>query len=190
MRADDRPVDFAMPWELRAGMSTLQGRDTLLTLDLSLFGPAGSASDPVRLLPEGAPQIGAFAPRSVYRRLSLRAALGFETVVGDAVPLRGGVFYERSPTAELASRAIDYSVDRMDSVGVAFSAGVRTGGYDFSIGASAVLSFGEGYGLLRGVDLSAPFDYRVTDVSEATLMVFIGGAHSAVRALVSTLVEP
>ena len=40
------------------------------------------------------------------------------------------------------------------------------------------------------MDLAAPYDYRVTDVNELTLMIFIGGAHSAVRALVSTLVEP
>ena len=142
-------------------------------------------------MPDDAPQIGVFAPRTLYRRLSLRAALGFETVVGDVVPAARRRVLRAQPDAELASRASSYGVDRMD-YGRRRVQRRRSHGRLRLLDRRQRRALGFGEGLRRWC--AAPtsvgaVDYRVTDVREAMLMVFIGGAHSAVRTLVKTLLE-
>jgi hypothetical protein len=188
--ADDSelPGELPIPWELRMGITILRPEDSLLTLDLSLFGPAGSGGDPVRLVDSDV-QLGLFVAPTTYMRPSLRCALGFETVIAGIVPLRGGAFFQRSAAPVLPDTSDVYRVDRIGYVGAAFSVGLRTAGYDFAVGASAELGWGDGLALVRAEDPAAPPSYAISPLEETRYMIFIGGARSAVRTLVKTLLE-
>jgi hypothetical protein len=182
------PAALPIPWELRMGITILRPPDALVTLDLSLFGPVGTRTDPIQLV-GGDAELGLFVPSETYSRPSLRCALGFEAVLGGIVPLRGGAFFQRTAAPELPDRSAVYMRDRISYVGAAFSIGLRTGGYDFSVGSTAELGWGDGLALERAADPSAPHGYVLTSVRETRFMVFIGGARSAVRTLVKTLLE-
>jgi hypothetical protein len=182
-------AELPVPWELRMGVTILRPPDSLLTLDLSLFGPAGSGSDPAQLVGRDDAQLGLFVASTTHTRPSLRCALGFETVVGGIVPVRGGAFFQRSASPELPDTSDVYMVDHIGYVGAAFSVGLRTGGYDFAIGATAELGWGDGLALVRAADPVAPPSYAISSLEESRFMIFIGGARSAVRTLVRTLLE-
>jgi hypothetical protein len=182
-------ADLPLPWEVRMGVTILRPPDSLLTLDLSLFGPAGNADDPVQLVSDDDAQLGLFVAPSTFVRPSLRCAVGFETVVAGIVPMRGGAFFQRGSAPDLPDTSDVYMVERVGYVGAAFSIGLRTSGYDFAIGATAELGWGDALGLVRGVDPTAPPSYALSSLEETRFMVFIGGARSAVRTLVKTLLE-
>ncbi len=180
--------NLPLPWELRMGITILRPPDALLTLDLSLFGPVGSGSDPVELVSEDA-RLGLFMAPRTHTRPSLRCALGFETVLAGIVPLRGGAFFQRSAAPELPETSDVYMVDHIGYVGAAFSVGLRTSGYDFAVGASAEIGWGDGLALVRAADPAAAPSYALSSLEESRFMIFIGGARSAVRTLVRTLLE-
>jgi hypothetical protein len=179
--------NLVLPWELRLGITWLHYPESLITLDLSLFGPVGDEGD---LAPEDRPpslaEYGAFVPASPHRRAALRGAIGFETVIRKLVPLRGGLFFERSSAPEVLSTSDVYAPDHVDSVGLALSVGIRANGYDFSVGAITVLGWGQGLALVRSADFDAPARYESTDLRDVVFMVFVGGARNVVKQLVDT----
>ncbi len=186
-RAEGLRVRLPMPWELRMGLAWLGPKESLISLDLSLFGPAGDPQDPLPLVASKQVQLGAFVPAESYRRAALRGALGFQTTVAKLFPIRGGLFFERSAAPAVLSMTDVYAADHIDTVGVAISFGLRTAGYDLAIGTTAVVGAGRGLALQRSADFEAPARYRATDVRETMLMVFIGGARSAVGQLARTI---
>jgi hypothetical protein len=177
-----------IPWEVRLGITILRPPDSLVTLDLSLFGPIGSSNDTVRLVSADV-DLGRFVAPETHSRPSLRCALGMETVLWSIVPLRGGAFFQRTAAPELPETTDVYMRDRINYVGASLSVGLRTGGYDFAIGSTAELGWGDGLALARPAEPSGPHSYALTSVQETRFMVFIGGARSAVRTLVRTLLE-
>jgi hypothetical protein len=179
-----------MPWELRMGVTWLRPPDTLITIDLSLFGPVGSRSNPLPLVKgEDAGALGVLVPQQTYRRASLRGAIGFETAIGGLVPVRGGLFFERSSAPPIAPTSDVYALDHIDSAGVAFSLGLRAGRYDLSVGTTAVVGSGQGLALTRSSDLDSPPSYHATRVKDTMLMIYVGGARSAVKQIVHTMFE-
>jgi hypothetical protein len=190
LREGNLTANVPMPWELRAGMAWVKRRhQALISLDLSLFGPAGAESDPLPLVESDTVELGAFVPVATYRRTSLRGALGFEALIGDLLPIRGGVFFERSSAPAVVPMSDSYSRDDIDTAGAAFSLGVRTADFDLSVGATGALGFGRGLGLLRDEDFDGPLGYRSAKVQDTFLMIFVGGAKSAVREIVTAVVE-
>jgi hypothetical protein len=175
-------TNLVLPWELRLGITWLHYPESLVTLDLSLFGPAGDDSDPAADYAE----YGAFVPASSQRRASLRGAIGFESVISNLVPIRGGLFFERSSAPEVLTTSDVYAPDHVDSVGAALSVGIRANGYDFSVGAITVLGWGQGLALVRSAEFEAPARYESTDLRDAVFMVFVGGAKNVVKQLVDT----
>lgn len=182
-------VNLPVPWELRMGVTVIEPDETLLTLDVSLFGRFGSEGNPLPLVePERVP-LGAFVPTETYRRTALRGALGFETVISTKLPLRGGLFFERSSAPPVLSTSDVYTRDHVDVMGASLSVGWRFSGYELSLGATGVFGWGEALALRRGEDFDAPVSYEAASVRTAALMVFVGGAKSAVKELVETLIE-
>jgi hypothetical protein len=180
-------ANLPMPWELRMGVTWLRSVDTLVTIDLSLFGPIGTSRDPLPLVENQDVQLGVLVPENTYRRTTLRGAIGFQTVFADLLPIRGGLFFERSAAPVVPPTSNAYALDRMSSVGFALSLGVRTGGYDLAVGSTAVPGFGDGLALVRGGNLDAPPRYELSSVKNTMVMIYLGGAKSAVKELVSTL---
>jgi hypothetical protein len=187
--ADDVPANVGIPFELRAGVTVRKPDETLLTLDVSLFGPIGREGDPRPLVPESPVPLGVFVPRETYRRAALRGALGFETLVAGIVPVRGGVFFERSSAPPVLTRSEFYTRDHIDTVGMALSVGFRMAGYDLAVGSTAVLGWGEALALRRDGDFGSTPTYEASDLHSASVMVYVGGAKSAVNKLVQTLLE-
>jgi hypothetical protein len=182
-------ASLPMPWELRIGVTWLRPPDSLITLDLSLFGPTGSPSNPLPLVKDDTAPLGVLVPQKTYRRASLRGAIGFETAIGGLVPLRGGLFFERSSAPPIEPTSDVYALDHIDSVGIAFSLGLRAGRYDLSVGTTAVVGSGQGLALLRSSDLDAAPTYRATRVKDTLLMIYVGGARSALKQVVHTMFE-
>jgi hypothetical protein len=188
LRDDDVGYNLPTPWELRMGLGYLAHSGELISIDLSIFGPAGSEGDPQPLIEDSEIEYGLFLPRKTYRRPALRGAIGFEAELTDVTPVRGGIFFERSSAPEVLSTDTRYVRERVDRVGVALSVGIRTGGYDFAIGSSATLGTGEALAPVR----DEPFgevDYVATDVRDMRIMIFIGGGNHAVRQLVKSVFE-
>ena len=188
-RETNLEVHMPLPWELRMGVTVLQPEETLLTLDVSLFGGEGDPSDPKPLVvPKNVP-LGAFVPAETYRRTALRGAIGFESVVSNKLPLRGGLFFERSSAPPVLSISDVYTRDHVDTMGASLSVGWRFAGYDLSVGSTAVLGWGEAFALRRDADFAAEARYEAARVRTAAIMVFVGGAKSAMKQLVQTLLE-
>jgi len=187
--ADDVPANVAIPFELRMGVTVRKPEETLLTLDVSLFGPVGRPGDPRPLVPESPVPLGVFVPRETYRRAALRGALGFETLVGGLMPIRGGVFFERSSAPPVLARSEFYARDHVDTVGLALSVGFRMAGYDLTVGSTALLGWGEAMALRRDADFGSVPSYEAAELHSTSIMIYVGGAKSAVRQLVQTLLE-
>lgn len=185
-RAEDIGYNLPTPWELRFGLGYLAHSGGLISIDLSIFGPAGSKSDPRPLIETDNLSYGVLVPRETYRRPSLRGALGFETELTEIFPIRGGIFFERSSAPEVLTASSVYVRERVDRVGLALSLGVRTGGYDIALGSSGTLGMGETLGVRRG---DSAISYYSTDVTDMRIMVFIGGGKHAVRQLVGSVFE-
>jgi len=183
---DDLDYNLPTPWELRFGLGYLANGGGLISIDLSIFGPAGSREDPLPLIETDNLNYGLLVPRASYRRPALRGALGFEGQITDVFPIRGGIFFERSSAPEVLTTSSVYVRDRVDRVGVAFSVGVRTGGYDIAIGSSGTLGTGEALGVTRA---DAEVGYYAADVTDMRLMVFLGGGKHAVRQLVGSVFD-
>jgi hypothetical protein len=182
-------ANLPVPWELRLGVTVIEPDETLLTLDVSLFGRFGDQGNPLPLVePERVP-LGAFVPTQTYRRTALRGALGFETVLGAKLPLRGGLFFERSSAPPVLSTSAAYTRDHVDVMGASLSAGWRFAGYELSLGATGVFGWGEALALRRDADFDSDARYEAAGVRTAAVMVFVGGAKSAVNELVKTLIE-
>ena len=183
----DGGANLPLPWELRMGVTWLRSVDTLVTIDLSLFGPIGSATSPLPLVEDPDVELGVLVPTRTYRLTALRGAIGFQSLIASLLPIRGGVFFERSSAPAVQATSTAYGLNHVTSVGFAFSLGVRSGGYDLSVGSTAVLGFGDALSLVRGGNLDAPPRYRATTVQDKLLMIYVGGAKSAVKGLVETL---
>ena len=185
----DLPAEVAMPFEVRMGVTVREPGETLLTLDVSLFGPFGDESDPRPLVRDSPVPLGVFVPEETYRRPALRGALGFETLIAGVLPIRGGVFFERSSAPPVLSRSSFYVRDRLDTVGAALSLGFRMAGYDLAVGATGIFAWGESLALRRAADFGEDASYEASDVHSTSIMVYVGGARSAVQQLVHTLLE-
>ena len=186
---DNLPANVPMPFELRMGVTVRKPEETLLTLDVSLFGPVGREGDPRPLVPDSPVPLGVFVPQETYRRAALRGALGFETLIGGRVPVRGGVFFERSSAPPVLARSEFFVRDHIDTVGFALSVGFRMVGYDLAVGSTAIFGWGEALGVRRDGDFGSIPTYEASDLHSAAVMVYVGGAKSAVRQLVQTLLE-
>jgi hypothetical protein len=170
------------------GVSWIDQPETLLTLDISLLGPEGSSDDPRPLveLGDGDPSPGLFVPMVNYRRLSVRGAVGFERVVADRFPIRGGLLMELSSAPPVPNTAEEFRRENIDTLGLSLSAGLRSGGFDLSIGATGLLGFGTVLALRREYDEPAA-RYQSADISERTILLFISGGSRAVKKLVKII---
>lgn len=186
---DDAGYNLPTPWELRFGLGYLAHGGELISIDLSIFGPAGDEDDPRPLIDDEEINYGLFVPRKTYRRPALRGALGFEAELTEVTPMRGGIFFERSSAAEVLSEDDRYVRDRVDRVGVALSIGIRTGGYDLAIGSLATLATGEALAPDRTMGPFGELGYHATDVRDMRIMVFLGGGNHAVRQLVKSVFD-
>jgi hypothetical protein len=184
----DAPVNLPMPWELRAGASWLAVPNRLITLDLSLLGPSGSAGDPQPLVLQdpGDPSPGAFVPQRTQRLASVRGALGYEIIVNNIMPIRGGFMFETGANPAIPATSDLYLSDDLNSVGVALSFGVWTEGYEISFGTTAVFRRGDGLGLVRSDDPTVP-EYARRDVRDGAIFFFVAGGSRAVQTLVKRI---
>lgn len=182
------PVSLPMPWELRLGASWLAVPNRLITLDLSLLGPSGSADDPRPLVPQNPadPSPGAFVPQRTQRLVSVRGALGYEIIVNNIMPIRGGFLFETSASPAIPLSSEVYLNDDLTSVGVALSFGVWTEGYEISFGTTAVFRRGDGLGLVRDENPGVP-DYGRRRVQDGAIFFFVAGGSRAVQTLVKRI---
>lgn len=176
-----------IPWELRVGASYAPFEGLLVGADLSVVGGVGSRNDPVRRFgdPEPDPETG-FVPepgdylaRDLWRRPVVNLSVGMEALVGGVVPLRLGVFTDRSAAPPIQGPTDIYQPVDVDRYGATASVGFRSGDYDLSFGAAVL--YGRGRGLRTNP--FGPTDpdqtYLPTDVEDRTVYFFVSGARRA-----------
>jgi len=187
---DGMGANLQVPVELRAGLAWRPAKATLLSLDISGFGPVGDAGNPLPLVERRGKtvELGAFVPEATYREPTLHGALGFEYVVLDKVPLRGGVFYERSSAPDIPDTSDVHVRDQFDTLGTSIAIGIPAWGYDMSFALTALFENGQGLGLSRS-NPGAPAAYAAADGSAQTYIIHIGGAKSIAKGLVKAIVE-
>jgi hypothetical protein len=189
-RADGLRSNVSLPWEIRLGATWLTKPETLLTLDASMLGPAGGTNEPLPLVETRTndPFPGVFVPARTAREVSLRGALGFELLAWDLFPIRGGLLAELSSSPAIPDKSPVYLREDINTFGAALSFGVRTEGYDISVGASALYGVGTGLAVRRSAVDAVP-SYDATNISEQTVFLFVSGGMRAVGQLVEYIEE-
>lgn len=194
----DLRSDFRVPWELRVGGSYSPFDDFVAALDVSLYGPLGSDTDPV-VVAGGAqpdvetgdtPQPGIFAVSQYASEVTFNVSAGIETVIAGVVPLRAGVFTDLSAAPPIEGPTDQYRPAHVDGYGASLSVGVRTGGYDVAIGAAGLIGFGTGLRLnpAPGID-PTPQTYLPADVESRSIYFFLSGAKRAASRLARDVYE-
>lgn len=178
-----------IPWELRAGAAYLTDyADLKVALDLSLHGPSGSVNNPVRAV--GSPQadsmfagytpwMGDFFADQYTRVLTFNAALGMEMTIAEMVPLRVGLFTNRSAAPNLPALTQQYRPEDVHQYGASLSVGLRTGGYDLSLGGAAMFGSGDALRKLSPGEATEDASYARTGISDRTIVFFLTGYRQA-----------
>src|SRR5690606_32499836 len=120
-----------------------------------LYGPVGSASDPIRRLSGfqadpatgDAPQPGRFEVTDWHRALTANVSVGAEAVLAETVPVRVGAFTNFSAAPSIDGPSDTYGPDAVNAYGATASVGVRADGYDLNLGVAGSLGRGDGYRL-------------------------------------------
>ena len=176
-----------VPWEVRVGGSWAFSDDTVLALDLSVYGPLGSETDPIHAIGQTAPdtetgnppQVGTFVVTDWWSELTANASIGFDTVLFDVVPFRVGAFTNLSAAPPVDGPSNALRPTSIDMFGVTGAVGIRSGGYDVAIGAALLMGSGTGYRMNDFADPAVSETYLPTDVSARTIYFFLSGAKRA-----------
>jgi long-chain fatty acid transport protein len=179
-----------IPWELRAGVRYLLRDWLVLAFDSSLYGRSGSARDPVvaigaRRADErtgAVPHVGAFFEERWHRTYSGNVSLGLEATFADSVAVRCGLYTDLSSAPAIPRYASSYQAPDVHRLGGAFSIGLVSDGYDFSLGVVGL--YGRGRALSFSDDATEPM-YQRTVATDRMFFVFLNGVKNAVRTLAS-----
>ena len=178
--AQSEPVStsYVLPWEIRGGASFRPEVNTLLTLDL--WWRTGGREEHHPLADSG----NAFVllPRRAPGGDQLGIASGFEWVIDERVPLRGGLLWISPRGSSLPGTSGQYFEDHASTIGAALSVGIRHGELDLSLGATVLISDGDAMGLARTQGFDDP-SYRSTSVTDRSVFMYLAGGRHAVRAL-------
>ncbi len=179
-----RPI----PWEARVGLTWFFAPRALVTADISILGPVGSAANPIELVPSDDFPLPRLMSFEAHRNTSVRVALGGEYVYRKRYPMRGGVLFYSSGMPDVPQAAGVFTASDMNTIGLSASAGlVLDGRHQVSIGTATILSWGDGSALDQTG--AGPASYLSASTSEATLLVYISGGTRAVKEAARTIVE-
>jgi len=172
-----------IPWELRVGASWAPNDAITVAFDVSAYGRTKRARtfgspepDPVT---GAVPQPGDYVVQSWRRRPNVNVSIGFEGVVAERVPLRFGVFTDRSAAPDVPEETNVFAHPQVNRYGASFSVGYRSERYDLSVG-TAVL---HGRGDALRTNPFGPDDpsstYLCADARERAVYFFLSGARQA-----------
>lgn len=172
-----------LPWELRVGTSWAPNYRLMFALDVSVNGRRGSRKDPVVTLKrreaEGDQdllEVGDFFLETWYGKRTGNVAWGVEYRIRDLIILRSGLFTDLSGAPNVPKTSDIYRPSDVNRLGATLSVGVLTRGYDFSLGATTTVGWGNTLALAPDAVDSR---YVRTTMREETLFVFLSGARSA-----------
>ncbi len=174
---DVEEINAAMPANARLGLAYAFSESSLVAVDGSVHLPLEYTSDePLVLLPPGSTFTDNYWVAVFERRLTTNVNVGFETMVGEHVPIRVGVFtnFSSAPDPVAGSVPMQPSVDMF---GGSIALGYRDEGYAISIGAAGMA--GNGYGLSFNSDPLAGRPYEREDYRQRAFYLFLSGAKQA-----------
>lgn len=185
----DTTPTFHQPLELRLGLAYRPRDNWRIALDLSFYGPLGSADDPLYFFGETSPDPvsgvepdpGQFFSNAIWAKPSFNVAFGTETLIAEVIPLSLGVYTDLSPTGAVEGPTSVYVQPHMDSVGLTAVIGYRKGGYNVAVGGALVLGWGSAYA--TNPDASAPDAYVPRDARSTSLYIFFTGYSGAAEQL-------
>lgn len=193
---EDLSGDLPLPWQLRVGASHRFTPDYRMALDLAVYAPIGSESDPVDTfggevdpVTGEVPSPGQFIAREWYANMTANVALGFDAMIADLVPLQAGVFTDFSAAPGIDGPSPVYRSPQVHGFGASVAGGIHRGDFDVQVGAAGV--FGWGTGLGTNPDANAPVSerYLPRSVERYTLYFFISGTERAAESLVRELLR-
>ena len=187
----DLPAESPIPWEVRLGAAYRADDNFSVAMDLSVYGPNGTAKQPIAAIgvPDPDPetgdimQPGDFVVQSWHRELTANLSVGIETLIADTVPLRAGLFTNFSAAPAIEGPTNQYAPNDVDTFGTTLSVGLRSGDYDIALGAAAM--YGQGDALRINPDPFGPVadTYLPTTAESRTIYFFLSGAKRAVSRL-------
>jgi long-chain fatty acid transport protein len=178
------------PWELRLGGRYALYEWLTIALDGSLYGPTGDAAHPVIAVGPRSPnpetgaiaEPGSFFAEHWYRTLNGNLSLGASVSLPKTFTVRAGLYTDLSSAPSVPKTSVTYTPPDVNRLGSTLSVGLRTEGYDVSVGAIGV--FGRGKGLSFSTDPSAgEAVYERTVVRDRMFLVFLNGVRSAISRL-------
>ena len=178
------------PWELRLGGRYQLYEWLTIALDGSLYGPTGDAAHPVIAIGPRSPdpetgavaEPGSFFAERWYRTFNGNLSLGAAASLPKTFIVRAGLYTDLSSAPSVPKTSATYTPPDVNRVGSTLSVGVRSEGYDLSVGAIGV--FGVGKGLSFNTDPSAgDATYAGTVVRDRMFLVFLNGVRSAISTL-------
>lgn len=185
-------TEYPIPFEAHLGAAYDFSNDTLISADLAFHAPIGTTKSPARMLgtlrPDpimgDTPQPGLFIAQQWTRNATVNAALGFETVIADVVPISFGAYTNFSAAPSIPAATDMYRVDDVDMFGGSFAVGIRAGDYDVSVGVSGAYGVGDGLALNPSAGAGPrPEAYIRTEVEEGVVYFFLSGATRALGKL-------
>ncbi|MCC7540113.1 MAG: outer membrane protein transport protein [Deltaproteobacteria bacterium] len=192
-------VESPIPWQVRAGVGFVGGDVFAFDVDFSLYGPSGSANDPVEPLTGIRPDEETGTPPTLpdlflanwHRVVTFNVSAGMELLVERTVPVRLGVFTNRSAAPAVTHGTLDYRAPDVNQWGGSVSVGFRSGNYDISVGFAGVYGVGRGLRTNPTPGLDALPDvpcgasnpnactFLPTDVEDRTFFIFLSGHRRA-----------
>jgi hypothetical protein len=175
-----------LPAHCRGGLAWRVPEKLVLTFDLSAHFPTGyDRFELTNGLEARAAQLG----ERVEGDLTVNAGLGVEWRPSPRVPLRMGVFTNRTQAPEIAAQPTELGPPHVDLYGVTLSGGYL--GDDRSINLGAELQVGEGHDALPS-DLNSLIedrDFRRIDRQEWRVVFFVSGAVAFAKKQATELME-
>ncbi len=180
---NDLDADTRTPWQLRLG-GYYRYDDTLgIAADLGVYSPIGSDVYQIQTFGEPLPDPvtgevaspGLFMPRDWYANMTFNASVGMEAVIEDVVPIQAGVFTDLSAAPSIDGPSPTYEPAQVHAFGVSLAGGIRTGEFDFEIGATGVFGWGTALGTNPDPLAQASEAYLPRAVERQTIYFYLSG---------------
>lgn len=176
------------PWEIRIGAGFQPTPWLLLSVDASVYGPTGSASNPQRTIeihesenPDDVePTPNRLFMPTWYRRPTGNLSIGTQVEAGRYLDLSAGFFTDFSAAPPIRETASSYSEPDVDHLGASWACGFHKDRYNVSVGLLALWGKGDGYALHVDAGPNDPPLTRTT-VTDRTIMLFVYGYTRAIQ---------
>jgi long-chain fatty acid transport protein len=176
-----------LPAHGRLGLAYVVNETMLVAADASIWLPL-SYTDDSPLVTSFPLFTDNYFVRVFDRELTTNFNAGFESMLGEVVPFRFGVFTNLSSAPEPEAGAVAMQ-PAVDMYGVSTAVGFRDEGYDISVGAAFMRGIGHAQAY-RPPDVNEDVPYSVERFEQTAVYFYLAGAKKAAGRAVRDFMKP